>query len=117
MQGAGANRKVVLAYISIGESEDFRSYWDESWTKDGTAGGALRKGAPDWLGPPNPDWPESRKIRYWDPDWQAIAFDWIETIAAQGFDGAYLDIVDALLLLGARGPREGPPARRPVERV
>jgi cysteinyl-tRNA synthetase len=95
MQGEGAGRKVVLSYISIGESEDFRFYWDKSWTKGGGAGGALRPGAPDWLGPLNPDWLDSRKVRYWDPDWQEIAFDWIETIAAQGFDGAYLDIVDA----------------------
>lgn len=95
MQGSGADRKIVLAYISIGESEDFRFYWDEAWTKGGSGGGALRADAPDWLGPVNPDWPESRKIRYWDPEWQEIAFDWIETIAAQGFDGAYLDIVDA----------------------
>jgi cysteinyl-tRNA synthetase len=95
MQGAGADRKAVLAYISIGESEDFRFYWDEAWTKGGDAGDAFRPGAPDWLGPLNPDWPESRKVRYWDPDWQAIAIDWIETIAAKGFDGAYLDIVDA----------------------
>ena len=95
MQGLGANRKVVLAYISIGESEDFRAYWDEAWTKNGSAGGALRPGAPDWLGPLNPDWPDSRKVRYWDDDWQAITIDRIETIAAQGFDGAYLDIIDA----------------------
>lgn len=95
MQGSGATRKAVLAYISIGETEDFRFYWDESWTKTGEAGGKLTAAAPDWLGPVNPDWPESRKVRYWDPDWQAIAIDWIETIAAQGFDGAYLDIVDA----------------------
>jgi len=95
MQGSGADRKIVLAYISIGESEDFRFYWDEDWTKGGSGGAALRADAPDWLGPVNPDWPESRKIRYWDPEWQDIAFQWIETIAAQGFDGAYLDIVDA----------------------
>lgn len=95
MQGSGADRKIVLAYISIGESEDFRFYWDDGWTKGGSGGGALRTDAPDWLGPVNPDWPESRKIRYWDPEWQDIAFQWIETIAAQGFDGAYLDIVDA----------------------
>ena len=94
-KGSGPDRKIVLAYISIGESEDFRAYWDEAWTKDGSAGGALRPGAPDWLGPLNPEWPDSRKVRYWDEDWQAIAIDWVETIAAQGFDGAYLDIVDA----------------------
>jgi uncharacterized protein (TIGR01370 family) len=95
MQGAGPDRKIVLAYISIGESEDFRAYWDESWTRDGSAGGALRSDAPAWLGPLNPEWPDSRKVRYWDEDWHAIAIDWVETIAGQGFDGAYLDIVDA----------------------
>lgn len=95
MQGLGADRKVVLAYISIGESEDFRAYWDEAWTKDGSAGGALSSGAPDWLGPLNPDWPDSRKVRYWDDDWQAITINRIEAMAEQGFDGAYLDIVDA----------------------
>ena len=95
MQGAGPDRKVVLAYVSIGESEDFRFYWNTAWTKDGTAGGQLTDAAPDWLGPVNPDWQESRKVRYWDPEWKAIAFQWIETVAAQGFDGAYLDIVDA----------------------
>jgi cysteinyl-tRNA synthetase len=95
MQGTGADRKILLAYISIGESEDFRDYWDEAWTKGGSAGGALRPGAPDWLGPLNPEWPDSRKVRYWDEDWQAITIDRIEAMAEQGFDGAYLDIVDA----------------------
>src|SRR5690606_32239541 len=91
----GAGRKVLLSYISVGEVEDFRDTWNEAWTKNGKASGALTAAAPDWLGPLNPDWPESRKVRYWDPDWQAIAFERIEAIAGQGFDGAYLDIVDA----------------------
>ena len=95
MQGTGADRKGVVAYISIGETEDFRFYWNTAWTKDGSAGGKLTGAAPDWLGPINPDWKESRKVRYWDPEWKAIAFQWIEKIAGQGFDGAYLDIVDA----------------------
>ncbi|MBN9023452.1 MAG: endo alpha-1,4 polygalactosaminidase [Rhizobiales bacterium] len=95
MQGTGADRKVLLSYISIGESEDFRDYWGEGWTKDGTAGGKPTRSAPDWLGPLNPDWPDSRKVRYWDDDWQDIVIGRVEEMAAQGFDGAYLDIVDA----------------------
>jgi len=48
----------------------------------------------------NADYPESRKVRYWDDDWQAVLFNdqldgWLDVIVAQGFDGAYLDIVDA----------------------
>ena len=95
MQGTGGDRKAVLSYISIGEAEDFRDYWNPAWTKNGSAAGALRAGAPDWLGPLNPDWPDARKVRYWDADWKAIAIGRIEAMAEQGFDGAYLDIVDA----------------------
>src|SRR5215470_17887026 len=32
-------RRVILAYLSIGEAEDYRYYWQESW----------RKSRPEWL--------------------------------------------------------------------
>ncbi|CAN0373921.1 unnamed protein product, partial [Ectocarpus sp. 4 AP-2014] len=61
--------------------------------------------APAWLGPVNPDWPQSRKVRYWDSDWQDVVFNngrtgWLDQIVTQGFDGAYLDIVDAFYFWG-----------------
>lgn len=92
--------KVAASYLSIGEASDFRSFWNAAWTVDGTAAGALTASAPSWLGPTNPDWPESRKVRYWDPGWQTLIFNdaktgWLDKIVAQGFDAAYLDIVDA----------------------
>ncbi|MCK4873840.1 MAG: endo alpha-1,4 polygalactosaminidase [Phycisphaerales bacterium] len=98
--GGSGERKVVIAYISIGEASDFRHYWDPAWTSNGKATGDDTPATPDWLGPVNPDWPESRKVRYWNPDWQAYIFSdtrtgWLDLIVDQGFDGAYLDIVDA----------------------
>ena len=47
--------KTVLSYMSIGEAEDYRWYWQQSW-------GRNRDGRPDacapvWLGRSNPDWP------------------------------------------------------------
>jgi len=98
--GGDGHRKVVLAYISIGEASDFRSYWNPAWTDDGTASGNLTGDAPEWLGPVDPDWPESRKVRYWMTGWQDIIFNdsgtgWLDQVVAQGFDGAYLDIIDA----------------------
>jgi cysteinyl-tRNA synthetase len=93
-------RSVAAAYLSIGEASEFRTFWDAGWTSNGRASGTLTAAAPDWLGPTNPDWPESRKVRYWDADWQAIIYNdagtgWLDQIVAQDFDAAYLDIVDA----------------------
>jgi cysteinyl-tRNA synthetase len=100
------DRSVLTAYVSVGEAADFRDYWDKDWTTTGKASGKLTDEAPDWLGPVNPDWPESRKVRYWDDDWQDIIFNEagtgeLDSIVAQGFDAAYLDIVDAYYFWGA----------------
>lgn len=77
------NHKIVLAYMSIGEAEDYRYYWKSEW----------KTSPPKWLGKVNPDW-GSMKVKYWNPDWQAIVFGYLDKIVAQGFDGVYLDIVD-----------------------
>ena len=100
-----ADRSVLAAYISIGEASDFRDYWDKDWTTNGKASGKLTQDAPDWLGPVNPDWPEGRKVRYWDDDWQDILFNDkgngdLDKIVKRGFDAAYLDIVDAYYFWG-----------------
>ncbi len=100
MQEGPDGRRLVASYISIGEASDFRGHpiWDPAWTTTGRAVGDLTPRAPDWLGPVNPNWPESRKVRFWDRDWQRRIFDgdgggWLDSIVAQGFDAAYLDIV------------------------
>jgi cysteinyl-tRNA synthetase len=77
--------KIVLAYMSIGEAEDYRFYWQDGWTP----------GSPTWLDTENPDWPGNYKVRYWDPGWQSIILDYTDRLLDAGFDGAYLDIIDA----------------------
>jgi cysteinyl-tRNA synthetase len=77
--------KIVLAYMSIGEAEDYRFYWRNWW----------QPGNPGWLGEENPDWPGNYKVHYWDPAWQAIVLSYTDRLLAAGFDGAYLDIIDA----------------------
>ena len=106
MKDGMGGRSVVVSYTSIGEASDFRDYWDDDWTTTGTATGKLTEEAPDWLGPVNPDWPESRKVRYWDSDWQKIIFNdrktgEVDAIVKAGFDAAYLDIVDGYYFWGA----------------
>lgn len=81
--------RVVLSYLSIGEAEDYRYYWRP----------ALAKGRPSWLKPENPEWPGNFPVRYWDPAWQAIIFGspqaYLDKILDAGFDGVYLDRIDA----------------------
>ena len=91
---------LALAYVSIGEASDFKDDWNPAWTTTGISTGALTAQAPHWLGPVDPDWPESRKVRYWEAGWQHEIFNAqhtgaLDKIVAQGFDAAYLDIVDA----------------------
>ena len=75
--------------MSIGEAEDYRYYWREDWVAE----------PPSWLADENPDWPGNYKVRYWDTDWQSIIYgtgdSYLGQILAAGFDGVYLDIIDA----------------------
>ncbi|SIS49025.1 cysteinyl-tRNA synthetase, unknown class [Salimicrobium flavidum] len=90
------NGTKVLAYISIGEASAFKSYWSEEWGEevDGTL--EVSESAPDWLGrDPNPAWPESVKVRYWEEEWWRIIEEELNRIQEAGFDGVYLDLVDA----------------------
>jgi cysteinyl-tRNA synthetase len=81
--------RLVLAYMSIGEAEDYRYYWDSTWTQN----------PPLWLAGENPDWEGNFKVRYWEKGWQDIIFGgdstYLGKIIAAGFGGVYLDIIDA----------------------
>jgi cysteinyl-tRNA synthetase len=84
-----AGRKVV-AYLSIGEAEDYRSYWQFEWVSNGKRTAA----APAWLGIENPDWKGNYQVKYWNADWQKLMLPMIDDVMVHGFDGVYLDIVD-----------------------
>ena len=97
--------KIVLAYMSIGEAEDYRWYWQNSW--DRNRDGNPDSGAPSWLGPSNPDWIGNYKVRYWDEAWQSLIYgsdeSYLDKIISSGFDGVYLDIIDAYEYWGPEG--------------
>jgi len=84
-----AGRKVV-AYLSIGEAEDYRSYWQSEWVSNGKRTAA----APAWLGIENPEWKGNYQVKYWSDDWQKLVLPAIDDAMARSFDGVYLDIVD-----------------------
>jgi cysteinyl-tRNA synthetase len=83
------SRRFVVCYLSIGEAEDYRYYWKERWLKT----------RPTWLDEENPEWEGNYKVRYWDKEWQKIIFgsmdSYLDKIIDAGFDGVYLDLIDA----------------------
>ena len=86
---ANGGKRLLLAYMSIGEASDYRSYWQKDWGKH----------RPHWLAEPNPEWPGSYKARYWSQEWHDLLYGspdaYLDKIIAAGFDGAFLDVMDA----------------------
>ena len=84
----GATR-LVVAYMSIGEAEEYRAYWQKDWEQK----------PPIWLEAPNPDWPGNYKVHYWDKHWKNILFGskeaYLDRIMDAGFNGVFLDVIDA----------------------
>ena len=81
---AGKVGRKVIAYLSIGEAENYRAYWQSSW----------RTNPPAFLLGENPEWKGNFRVKYWQADWQKIILADVDKIMASGFDGVYLDIVD-----------------------
>lgn len=85
---ANGGKRIVICYMSIGEAEDYRYYWGNSWNAS----------KPNWIATENPDWPGNFKVKYWNEDWQNIIYknsdSYLNRILNAGFDGVYLDIID-----------------------
>ncbi len=88
------SRRLVMAYFSIGEAETYRRYWKPEWNK----------AKPAWVGKENKEWKNNFLVKYWEPEWQKILFGSPEAFADRvlesGFDGFYLDRVDAYYYFG-----------------
>lgn len=86
----GGKRK-ICAYISVGEAEDYRYYWQSAWDK--------KAARPAWIDAENEDWEGNYKVKYWYPQWQSILYGssnaYLDRIIEAGFDGVYLDVIDA----------------------
>ncbi len=88
-------KRLVVAYMSIGEAEDYRYYWEESWKHE----------PPAFLEEENPRWRGNYKVKYWMKEWQHIicgepgddgfSSTYLGKIMQAGFDGVYLDLLDA----------------------
>ena len=88
--------KIILSYISIGEAEDYRYYWQNDWKLE----------SPEWLDEENSNWKGNYKVKYWMKSWQSIILSYLDIIIEQGFDGVYLDIIDAYYYYENQGMSE-----------
>lgn len=88
-QKANGGDRLVLAYMSIGEAEEYRYYWRSEWVSR----------PPQWLDEENPHWEGNYKVKYWEPEWKDLILgnsdSYLDLILEAGFDGVYLDIIDA----------------------
>jgi cysteinyl-tRNA synthetase len=82
---SGKPPRIVLAYLSIGEAEDYRFYWEPRW----------KSHPPAFIARANRDWKGNYKVRFWDAAWQRTVLSYLDRIVEAGFDGAYLDVIDA----------------------
>jgi len=89
--------KIVLCYMSIGQAEDYRFYWDPDWYVN----------APEWLNEGDTEWAGDYWVQYWNPEWQRIIYgtpeSYLDKIIALGFVGVYLDRVDAYVYYQEHG--------------
>jgi cysteinyl-tRNA synthetase len=104
----GQTRKLVIAYVDIGEAEDWRWYW--TWSTEWEPGQPFPGDWPDFIVGADPDgWVGNYPVAYWDEAWQDIMIygqntgtdpsrDYVSAVdelIIDGFDGIYLDWVEA----------------------
>jgi len=103
----GTHRKLIVAYIDIGEAEDWRWYW--TWSKEWPQGEPRPADWPNYILTHDPDdWEGDYPLAYWDERWKDIVIygnnqdsspygDYnsvIDEVIKDGFDGIYLDWVE-----------------------
>mgnify|MGYP003385969136 CR=1 FL=1 len=88
------SRRLVIAYFSVGEAENYRYYWKPEWNRT----------KPSWVGKENKQWGGNFLVKYWDPTWQNIIMGGPKSFADQvinsDFDGFYTDRADAYYYYG-----------------
>ena len=85
---ANGGKRLIISYMSIGEAENYRYYWQSNWNTN----------KPIWLDTENPNWAGNYEVKYWNKEWQNIIYgnnnSYLKKILDANFDGVYLDIID-----------------------
>ena len=88
----GAQR-LVIAYMNIGSTENYRYYWKDKW----------KLHRPNWLKKPYEGYEDEIWVKFWKEEWEEIIYgndnSYTKKIINSGFDGVYLDNVEAYYFL------------------
>ena len=77
-----ANGKTIIAYLSLGQTESKRDYWQPEW----------RVGSPSFICGSDPEFKYSHVVKFWMPEWQDILINYTAThIVPFGYSGVLLD--------------------------
>lgn len=90
---ANGGKRLVIAYMNVGSAENYRYYWKEKW----------KKGRPNWLAKEYEGYADEIWVKFWKDEWREIIFgndnSYTKRVIDAGFDGAYLDNVEAYYFL------------------
>ena len=90
---ANGGKRLIVSYINIGAAEKWRYYWKKNWKLNN----------PIWLKKKYPGYDDEFFVQFWHEDWKKIIYgspnSYIKKIIDAGFDGAFLDNVEAYYFL------------------
>jgi cysteinyl-tRNA synthetase len=91
-----AEGKLVIAYLDVGEAEEYRTYWRDEWL----APTGDEPGEPDFLITVDPaGWSGNYPVAFWDERWKDVVIhdedSLLNMVLEDGFDGVYLDWIEA----------------------
>jgi len=90
-------KRLVICYMDIGSAEKYRYYWKKSW--------GLHN--PYWIRKKYEGYPDEFWVNFWKSSWQKIIYgndeSYTKKILDAGFDGVFLDNVEAYYFLYYNG--------------
>lgn len=86
-------QRLVISYMNIGSAEKYRYYWKKTWGVH----------HPLWLKKKYDGYKDEIWVKFWKDEWQEIIYgnddSYTKKLLNAGFDGAYLDNVEAYYFL------------------
>lgn len=90
---ANGGRRIVISYVNVGAAENWRQYWKKGWKVNN----------PAWIKKEYAGYEDEFYVEFWHEDWKKIIFgnddSYVKKILDAGFDGAFLDNVEAYYFL------------------
>lgn len=90
---ANGGKRLVISYMNVGAAEKYRYYWKKSW--------GLHH--PLWLKRKYDGYKDEIWVKFWKKDWKEIIYgndeSYTKKLLDAGFDGTYLDNVEAFYFL------------------